>query len=242
MKSKNNKPNQLVKPNMQPRREVAGLVACSTPEHATKYSEILNRMKEVLGAKSDTGFAKMLGLRQSSVSSAKKREQIPPAWAIQVAEKTGASLDWLLLGKECAPEEGQGWNEGQERRTPIYNDMVPQPEQAKGTGGINVPARDYKISELIQKTIEVLESDTICKIALTSNIEAFHEYVMSQEQIDRLHEKITSQQKQMEHFQFQQNKMFQEMQKEIQSVKNENQQLREEMQRDRDQEVTEDTG
>lgn len=71
-------------------------------------------MKAAVGAKSDTGFAKTFGLRQSS---AKKREQIPPAWAIQVAEVTGTSLDWLLLGK--GEIEARKAQPEQERPAPI---------------------------------------------------------------------------------------------------------------------------
>ncbi len=93
----------MVTSKVQPRGQVAPLVAPFATEGATTFSDILDRLKKELGTKSDTSFAKALGLRQSSVSGAKKRQQIPPAWAVQVAARTGASLDWLLLGRQTAP-------------------------------------------------------------------------------------------------------------------------------------------
>ena len=55
-------------------------------------------MKVATNTKSDTAFAKSLGLYQSSVSSAKERQSIPPAWAVQIAEMHGVSIDWLMFG------------------------------------------------------------------------------------------------------------------------------------------------
>jgi hypothetical protein len=253
-KSDKSKPNQPVSANMQPDQKVACSVAPYGTQHATNFSGILARLKDATGAKSDTGFAKALGLRQSSVSSAKKREQIPPAWAVQVAEMTGASLDWLLFGKIVQPigrinrtatpknkgedvqierewqtdsgaaevRQGNEYRQaGESQSGPIYNDRAEDTPHDE-------PAPRPSISELLTKTAKVLESETVYQTALTSNIEAFYHSVVLEERINANELKT--------------NKMFQEMRAEIQSVRNENQQLREEMQRDRDQEVTEDTG
>jgi phage repressor protein C with HTH and peptisase S24 domain len=56
-------------------------------------------MKAVAGVKSDTALARVLGINQSSVSSAKERQSIPSAWAMLLSEKFGASIDWLWTGE-----------------------------------------------------------------------------------------------------------------------------------------------
>lgn len=57
------------------------------------------RLKKVSGVDTDTAFASFLGLRQGSISGAKKKRQVPHAWFFQIAEKTGASADWLFWGR-----------------------------------------------------------------------------------------------------------------------------------------------
>jgi hypothetical protein len=254
MQNENNKPSRRVSSKVQPTKKVAGLVAPSSSEPATTFDAVLSRLKEATNTKSDTAFAKALGLRQSSVSGAKQRGQIPPTWGVQVAEMTGVSLDWLLFGKIVQPigrinrtatpkNKGEDVQIERERQTdsgaaevrqgnecrqagesqsePIYNDRAEDTPHDE-------PAPRPSISELLTKTAKVLESETVYQTALTSNIEAFYHSVVLEERINANELKT--------------NKMFQEMRAEIQSVRNENQQLREEMQRDRDQEVTEDTG
>lgn len=66
---------------------------------ATTFDEILGRMKLAVGVKSDTAFAKAMGFSQSSISGAKERQSIPPAWAIQLAERFDISVDWIWFGK-----------------------------------------------------------------------------------------------------------------------------------------------
>ena len=64
------------------------------------------RLKKAAGVETDTAFASFLGLRQGSISGAKKKKQLPHAWFFQVAEKTGVSSDWLFWGRGemSAPE------------------------------------------------------------------------------------------------------------------------------------------
>ena len=57
------------------------------------------RLKKASGVETDTAFASFLGLRQGSISGAKKKKQLPHAWFFQVAEKTGVSSDWLFWGR-----------------------------------------------------------------------------------------------------------------------------------------------
>ncbi|HEU6435829.1 MAG TPA: S24 family peptidase [Nitratidesulfovibrio sp.] len=63
----------------------------------------LERLKKASGVESDTAFAQFLGISQGSISGAKKKGQLPHSWFFQVAEKTGASTDWLFFGRGEIP-------------------------------------------------------------------------------------------------------------------------------------------
>lgn len=167
---------------------VAALVAPSDGKPATNYLDILNRMKRIVGVESDTALAKAMGLRQSSISSAKAREQVPPTWAVQLATDYGVSLDWIMFGfepgsKECNKEE----------RPSLPKETLPPPPEQQKSSAIRVPQKDYDISELVAKTIKVLQSDSIFRTALTSNIEAFHHGVNLEDRINNLEKRMHEQ-------------------------------------------------
>lgn len=91
-------------------KEVAGLVAGLTVEDATKCNEILGRLRLVSNAASDSGFARALGLKQSSISTAKSRGMIPPSWIVNAANLFNVSSDWLIFGgdfKELLQQKAQ---------------------------------------------------------------------------------------------------------------------------------------
>lgn len=52
------------------------------------------------------------------------------------------------------------------------------------------PAEDFKMVDMVTKTVEVLESDTIYRTALASNINAFHQAVRSERTLARLEERV----------------------------------------------------
>jgi len=49
---------------------------------------------------------------------------------------------------------------------------------------------DFKMVDMVTKTVEVLESDTIYRTALASNINAFHQAVNSERTLARLEERM----------------------------------------------------
>lgn len=55
-------------------------------------------MKLVTGASTDADLSKALGISPQTLSSWKIRDSIPFALCMELAEKEGLSLDWLLLG------------------------------------------------------------------------------------------------------------------------------------------------
>ena len=64
---------------------------------------MLERAKLALSASSDKDFAHKLGINASTVVGYKQRGVVPLEQCIKIAEQTGVSLDWLILGKGKAP-------------------------------------------------------------------------------------------------------------------------------------------
>ena len=63
------------------------------------FAAVLARMKLVTQSTTDSGLASALGVSPQTVSSWKGRDSIPYAICVDLAEKHGISLDWLLVGE-----------------------------------------------------------------------------------------------------------------------------------------------
>lgn len=59
----------------------------------------IDRSKIAIGVKSDSDLARWLDVAQSVVAGYKRRNTVPLEQCIKIAEKTGVSLDWLILGR-----------------------------------------------------------------------------------------------------------------------------------------------
>lgn len=57
------------------------------------------RIRQALNLDSDSKLAKVLGLSQKAVSSARTRQQLPSSWIVQIADRFGISADWILFGE-----------------------------------------------------------------------------------------------------------------------------------------------
>lgn len=57
------------------------------------------RAKKALGVETDTALAKSLGVAQSVIGGYNRRNTVPLEQCVKIAERTGVSLDWLILGK-----------------------------------------------------------------------------------------------------------------------------------------------
>ena len=80
-------------------KQVAVFVPGLTKSDATKFDDILGRLKYATGTKSDTSLAKVLGVGQSSISSAKERQKLPPSWLVNASASYNISVDWLISGE-----------------------------------------------------------------------------------------------------------------------------------------------
>lgn len=66
----------------------------------SSVEEIIERMREVCGAKSDVDLAKYLGLsRSNAISSWKTRDSKPYTYCEIISQKEGVTIDWLLTGE-----------------------------------------------------------------------------------------------------------------------------------------------
>jgi plasmid maintenance system antidote protein VapI len=65
-----------------------------------KTSAIFERLILASNVKTDAALAQAIGVTPQSVSDARKKSKVPPAWAIEIAKKYQVSLDWILFGKE----------------------------------------------------------------------------------------------------------------------------------------------
>lgn len=58
----------------------------------------MQRLLDVTSGKSVASLAGMLGVSHQAIYNAKNKLKIPKSWLVDVAEATGASVDWLLTG------------------------------------------------------------------------------------------------------------------------------------------------
>lgn len=123
------------------------------------FEIIWHRVKQVTGWKKQNDLCKFLKITSASVSGAKKKGVFRDKWAKKIAEEYNTTAYDILYGEKAE------------------NQPVPAKEPVTPTDYDN-----FRISEKIQKTVEILESDTIYRPALAANIDAFH-HGMTQEKV-----------------------------------------------------------
>ena len=62
-------------------------------------SPALKRVFEAAECRTQVELAAFLGIRQSSVADAKKRQSIPAEWLITLLQQKGINPDWILTGQ-----------------------------------------------------------------------------------------------------------------------------------------------
>lgn len=66
--------------------------------NASSFIDIYRRIQLATNTKTQQALANILGVHQSTISDAKRRNAIPPRWAITLFEKSGLNQDWLYYG------------------------------------------------------------------------------------------------------------------------------------------------
>ncbi|MBS5454132.1 MULTISPECIES: helix-turn-helix domain-containing protein [Bilophila] len=59
----------------------------------------LQRFFEAAECRTQAELAEFLGIKQSSISDAKRRKTIPPDWLLTALRKKGIRPDWILTGQ-----------------------------------------------------------------------------------------------------------------------------------------------
>lgn len=62
------------------------------------HNKILKRIQVVTNTRTQAELAALLGIRQASISDAKRRQSIPAEWYLKLFEKLGVNPDWLKKG------------------------------------------------------------------------------------------------------------------------------------------------
>lgn len=64
----------------------------------TNFDEQMERIKLITGKKTQIELAELLGIKQSSISDAKRRGSIPANWLIMLMRLNYANPEWILTG------------------------------------------------------------------------------------------------------------------------------------------------
>jgi len=72
-----------------------------TPEKVERFEAAMERIKNVFGVRTQVQLAELIGVRQSSISDAKRRCSIPSDWLLTIWNKTGHSPTWIMEGDAC---------------------------------------------------------------------------------------------------------------------------------------------
>lgn len=66
---------------------------------AVNAGDMISRMREVVGVKSDADLASAVGLGANAPSNWRQRNSPPYSWCADIAHAYGVSLDWLVFGR-----------------------------------------------------------------------------------------------------------------------------------------------
>jgi hypothetical protein len=73
----------------------------------SKSTDIIARLKKITATSTDSGLSEQLGVSPQTLSSWKGRERMPYSVCIDLAERHGISLDWLLTGVGAMQRTGE---------------------------------------------------------------------------------------------------------------------------------------
>ncbi|WP_165352067.1 helix-turn-helix domain-containing protein [Solidesulfovibrio carbinolicus] len=123
-------------------------------------------------------FAAKLGVTTVTLQNYFKSVRLPSSDFIkQTCVEFSVHPEWLLMGS------------GPMRRGEAAKE-APAPAPAPAEAFLTAPQEEFRMSDMLTKTAEVLESDTIYRTALASNINAFHQAVRSERTLARIEERM----------------------------------------------------
>lgn len=64
----------------------------------TGFTEIMDRIKSVTNTRTQVELAELLGVRQSSISDAKRRCSVPAEWVLKLYYEKRINPEWVMTG------------------------------------------------------------------------------------------------------------------------------------------------
>lgn len=71
----------------------------SGKRYGESFERVVSRIKEATGTRTQVELALVLGIRQSSISDAKRRDSVPADWYLTLFREYGLNPDWLAMGR-----------------------------------------------------------------------------------------------------------------------------------------------
>lgn len=71
----------------------------SGKRYGESFESVVDRIKEATGTRTQVELALVLGIRQSSISDAKRRNSVPADWFLTLFREYGLNPDWLAFGR-----------------------------------------------------------------------------------------------------------------------------------------------
>lgn len=72
----------------------------TTQETINRFDEAFDRIKQATGMRTQVEIAKLLDIRQSSISDAKRRQSIPDSWLIKLYQIYNLNPNWIIDGEQ----------------------------------------------------------------------------------------------------------------------------------------------
>ena len=140
---------------------VEGVVEGNTEDAFNQNKQIIERLKQASGVKSDRELAKILGIQPQNVTTAKKR-RIPEKWILAISNQFDCSANYLLTGEE----------RGTERIKDNASFMNKGNKTEYGNKFGDMSAEEW---EILGKAYRILTSGTEYKSTLLQNINALYD-------------------------------------------------------------------
>lgn len=156
--------------------QVEGVVEGNTEDAFNQNKQIIKRLKQASGVKSDRELAKILGIQPQNVTTAKKR-RIPEKWILAISNQFDYSANYLLTGEERGTV-------GTKRNEPSMNK---EDGHDYGNKFGDMSAEDW---EILGKAYKIINSKTRYRSALLKNINALYDTLSYIEEIDNLKMRI----------------------------------------------------
>lgn len=169
---------------------------------AAAFGERLKAKRDSLGLTQDY-IAQKTGISRAAIQAYESGKIPKGDYLLILSDLLGCSTDWLLKGSENNTDSSSSAPQA-----------APQPQPPPAPP----PEDDFKMTEMVTMTVEVLESETIYRTALASNIRAFHQAVRSERTLAKLEERVAAMEAKLEH--------VAQLEQRMEELERENQELR----------------